>query len=345
MSPASRLFPRRRALLSLSLLALPLALHGAQASFSSAAPAPGPYDIANLTGAAQDRDNIAGDGINDGDVNDHATYVSGLDRPHQGQTFTTGDNPAGYQVRAVWIKHAGYSANQSDTWWSAPAGSDLTIRLTRPAAAGTFAFALASEPLTLTGNAPGAPNAFFPVSPRVNTADGSGVWLRIGLESPVSLYPNTRYGFDLTGTSPELFFEWLGLRDNTTEGDAYPSGSAYVGSTTAVPDQTLRPLAGDRVFLVEMSPAVEVARDGAEVFLSWGRIPGAVQKLELYRGDRPSPENRRRIAELAVLAQVYLDKLPRPDATCWYWLVVTRPDGTTETIGPVDGRAAPAWTP
>lgn len=338
----------RRPLRALAVLLLPCLLPplpAAQVSFHSAPPTPGPNDIANFVGASRDRDNIGGDGMNDGDANDSSTYISGLDRPHQGQTFATGSNPAGYQVNAVWLRHAGYSTNASSTWWCAPAGAALTVRITRPSAAGTFAFALAAEPAAITASDAGAPNALTPVSTRVNTANGTGLWLRFALAAPVTLYPNTKYGFDVAAHAPDLFFETLGQRSVGGDDAPYIGGSAYNGSSTGAADNTLNPLDGDRVFLVELSPAIDVARNGEDVFLAWSQLGGPIRRIEIHRNTRAVPEGRVRIATITTSINTFLEKVPDPTAIYWYWLVVTRPDASTEIIGPVATPSAEVWTP
>jgi hypothetical protein len=328
-----------------SILSVPA--QAAQLSYHKTEPVPGPHDVALLVGAAQDRNNVGGDGFADGDANDQSTYVSGLDRPHQGQTFTTGANPAGYQVKALWVRHAGYSpANVDSTWWCAPKGSSLTVRITRPSAAGTFAFPVSSETLVTSGAEPGAPNALSPLSVRANSPTGTGLWLRIALDQPVTVYPNSSYGFDLTGIGQEYFFELHGIRDAAASGgDAYAGGGAYHGSTTATPDLSLHPLAGDRVFMVELNPSLEVVRDGRDVFLSWAAASGPVSQIDVYRNQRPTPEGRRRITTTNTATSGYLDSLPTDDAPAWYWVDVTRVDGTKETFGPATAASGPAGAP
>ena len=231
-------------------------LDGAQLSYHTTAPSPGADDIFNLVGATRDRDNVGGDGLADGGANDASTYLSGSDRPHQGQTFRTGAHPAGYRAAAVWLRHPGYTANTSSTWWRTPVGGSLGVRVTEPAAAGTPSFALRSESLVTTGAETGAPNSLAPVAAATNTATGTGVWLRFAFATPVTLAADTLYGFDVTATSANFFLETLGVRDAAAPGgDAYPAGSAYRGSTNGAPDDSLQALAGDRVFLVELIQA------------------------------------------------------------------------------------------
>ena len=69
--------------------------------FSPTAPPVDGADIANLSGATADANNVNG-GI------DAATYVA-ANRPAQGQTFTTGANAGGYTLFAVTVQHVGYT--------------------------------------------------------------------------------------------------------------------------------------------------------------------------------------------------------------------------------------------
>src|SRR5689334_1246281 len=77
-------------------LSLAGALPAAEVSFTTDGPKPGRDDISNFKGANTENDNVGG--------GDHdATYVAD-DRPIQGQTFTTGTNSAGYELRAVTLR-------------------------------------------------------------------------------------------------------------------------------------------------------------------------------------------------------------------------------------------------
>ena len=68
--------------------------------------------------------------VNDGSIyangaaNDAFTYIA-FDRSAMGQTFITGTNGAGYQLKAVWLRHVGYTANTDMTFYMVPAGSDF----------------------------------------------------------------------------------------------------------------------------------------------------------------------------------------------------------------------------
>lgn len=233
----------------------PPAVSAATLSYQTTAPTPGANDISNFTGAAWDRDNVGGDGASDGGGNDAGTYVAG-DRPQQGQTFTTGSNAGGYRVKAIWLRHAGYTSNTATTFWRTANGAGLTVRVTNPAAAGTGNFALATETVTTSGSESGTPNTLAPVTASTSNANGTGVWVRLALSLPVTVQPNTNYGFDVTSSSSTLYFETLGIRDAASGGNPYAGGTAYNGSTNGAADNTMNPLTGDRVFLVELESVV-----------------------------------------------------------------------------------------
>jgi autotransporter-associated beta strand protein len=227
-------------------------LPAAQLSYQTTAPVLGANDVGNFVGAAKDRDNIGGNGTSDGDTNDGSTYVA-YDRAQQGQTFTTGA-ASGCQVKAVWLRHAGYSSNTVGTYWQTSNGSALTVRVTNPAMSGSSGFVLASEGVTTTGLEAGTSNALAPVG-ATNSLNGTGIWVRFAFTTPVTVQPNTQYGFDVTSNSGTFYFETLGIRDAAAGGNPYAGGSAYNGSTAGVADTTMNTLAGDRVFVVEIGPA------------------------------------------------------------------------------------------
>lgn len=233
-----------------------LAARGAVIGFSTTQPVPQAGDLSNFTGAAQDRDNVGGDGTTDGAGNDASTYVA-FDRPAQGQTFTTG--PELKSIRGIWVRHPGYSGNnpggaESDnTWYAMAAGSQITIRITHPAAAGSEGFVVSSETAVIAGTEPDV----LPPS-ATNSADGTGTWIHFVLDRPVPAAANTVYGFDLTASSG-TFFELLGIRDAAASGNPYSDGTAYTSGAGGVGDNTLTAQAGDRVFLVEMGPYATAA--------------------------------------------------------------------------------------
>jgi hypothetical protein len=73
--------------------------------------------------------------------------------------------------------------------------------------------------------------------------------------SPVSLAANTAYGFDLSGQNVG-YFEWLGISDTAVGGggNPYASGNAFnTGANGAANTTTMNPLAGDRVFALDIT--------------------------------------------------------------------------------------------
>jgi hypothetical protein len=197
----------------------------AKVSFATKAPACGASDVSNLTGANTESDNVNG--------GDHdATYIAD-DRPLQGQTFTTGTNAAGYQLRSVTLREVSF-----DTYALIP---DLTytVRVTQPAE-GKF-LRLASETATLASDAPGnLPN----LGDGGDMGMGSGKFITFTLDKVVELKPNTTYGFDVSGGTDRHYWQWDG-----TDKDVYRGGSAYSVS----PRGKVTERSGDHVFVVGMS--------------------------------------------------------------------------------------------
>jgi DUF1680 family protein len=214
-------------------------------TFSTTAPTPGPNDIYNFVGASHDGANVgSGSAFADGPANDAFTYVAG-DRPDQGQTFITANNPGGCAISSVWLQHAGYTANTALTYWEMNSGVTLTIRVTDPAKAGTAGFVLCSETYTTTGNEGWSAGAH-------SSDNGDGMWLRFAFSNPFTLAPGKTYGFDVSSPTVTAFFEWLG-----TSNEVYAGGAAYNGGILGEqggPDNACNILVGDRVFLVQLGP-------------------------------------------------------------------------------------------
>jgi alpha-D-xyloside xylohydrolase len=257
----------------LALLVLCPRIYAVTLSLGSWWPVPGPCDIYNFSGANMDMYNVYAVGnapATNGSANDAWTYVAN-DRPTQGQTFTTGSSPGGYLLTDVWVRHVGYTENTIDpntpnsngTFNQMAAGGALTLRITDPSRTGTPGFVMHSETYATTGN------EGWPAS-ALGTLNGDGRWLHFSLTTPIVLGANTTYGFDLTSvTNNNCFFEWLG--DST---NVLASGTAYNGSATGSPDDTLNPLVGDRVFLVQLTPQahptlISNQLSGNQFQLSW----------------------------------------------------------------------------
>lgn len=220
-------------------------------NFQPYGPTPTANDQFNFTGSP-DEDGNVNNGVTVGDPNnagDQFTYAAN-GQPNQGQFFTTGSNPSGYHVSAVWLEHAGYTSNAGEgngTFYNFGAGGNptFTFRLTDPTKVNSTNFAMDTETVTVTGletNNP-APGA-------ANSANGTGTWIRFGFSANgtnLTLQPNTRYGFDVMGSDGD-YFSTLGTSNNQ-----YSAGQAYNGTATAgIPDDVTNLLTGDRVFLVEM---------------------------------------------------------------------------------------------
>ncbi|MCB1129829.1 MAG: hypothetical protein KDN05_01795 [Verrucomicrobiae bacterium] len=204
--------------------------------FSPTAPPVDGADIANLSGATADANNVNG-GI------DAATYVA-ANRPAQGQTFTTGANAGGYTLFAVTVQHVGYT-----TGWDInginTAGTKARLRIGK--VSGTTFTQVISETanLNVAGNfGQGASTA------------GSGSYVTFVLDAPVTLAPNTVYGFDLgrASTGDDFYFELNG----TNASDPYAGGGAFSSGANGLADNNLTTRTEDRVFHLDM-----VAADGS----------------------------------------------------------------------------------
>jgi len=210
---------------------LAISAQAAQVAFSARTPTVGPDDISNLAGAAAENENVS-KGDND------ATYTAD-DRPIQGQTFTTGTNSAGYQLGAVTLREV-----KCETYSLIP---DLkyTIRVTKASsnALEVVATEEAEVAADLSGNIP-------TIGGGDQMGTGSGVFITFTFAKPITLKPNTRYGFDVGGGTSRHYWQVDGTVSNAyAGGEAYSSGSGGVGAAS----RTVRP--GDRVFIVALSPA------------------------------------------------------------------------------------------
>src|SRR2546426_2531743 len=188
--------------LTVSAVAFCLAMagHPAQVSFSAKAPTLGSSDISNLIGATTESENV-----NEGDHD--ATYIAD-DRPIQGQTFTTGTNFAGYQLRAVTLREVNH-----ETYALVP---DLkyAIRIIKPS--GSTLEVIDTE----TAQAAAATPENFPsIAEGAQMGTGSGRFITFTLTKSVALKPNTTYGFDVGGGSARHY--WPGGR---TAPHSYPGG-------------------------------------------------------------------------------------------------------------------------
>ena len=168
--------------------------------------------------------------MNQGDHD--ATYIAD-DRPLQGQTFTTGTNAAGYQLRSVTLREVSF-----DTYALIP---DLTytVRITQSSEGKLLS--LGSETATVASDSPGnLPN----LGDGGDLGLGSGKFITFTLDKAVGLKPNTTYGFDVSGGTDRHYWQWDG-----TAKDVYRGGSAYSVS----PKGKVTERNGDHVFVVGIS--------------------------------------------------------------------------------------------
>jgi hypothetical protein len=118
-------------------LAHPLTFNS-KITYSAAQPSGPAGSVAQWSGAAFDAANIGGSGVNadgganNGTANASTRVVNG--QPAQGQTFTTGSNPNGYDVSGLAVRLAGYTnntatgANQT-SWDLGPAHSPIIVTI------------------------------------------------------------------------------------------------------------------------------------------------------------------------------------------------------------------------
>ncbi len=202
-------------------------------------------DVANLIGAAADHDNV-GNSTADGNGNDSTTYIS-YDRAAQGQTFKTPGSALAYTLRAVTIRHTGYTSNTDATWYRMSAGGTFTIRVTDPSLGGSSAMVLSSETYAVTG----LEDNIFSVNTVSSSTNGTGTWFTFNLDTPVELAPNTLYGFDISST--DSFLETVGIKDTASGGNPYADGSAYISGSGGAGANTISAAPGDRVFIVHLN--------------------------------------------------------------------------------------------
>ena len=182
-------------LLSEAALAHPITFNSTM-TYSAAQPSGAADSVAQWSGAAFDAENIGGSGVNadgganNGTANDASTRVVN-GQPAQGQTFTTGSNPNGYDVSGVTVRLAGYTNNTASganqtSWNLGPAPSPIIVTFGK--VSGT-AYSLLSIQNFMAGGE-GTPGSGTSVN-------GPGTHLTFNLPFPVHLDPNTIYSFEL----------------------------------------------------------------------------------------------------------------------------------------------------
>lgn len=174
----------------------------ATVTVSSTAPTVDNADIANDSGASDA-------GGNNGHI--------WSNRPHQGQSFTTGSNAGGYQLNAVTLKNLNNTAG----------GATFNVVI------GT----LSGSTLTQVGSTEtGVAPSYSP-----------GNYITFTLDTPLTLSANTTYGF-LWGSNGSGFVTVNNLDDST-----YTGGTAISSGANNVPDlNNVIARNVDRVFHVDL---------------------------------------------------------------------------------------------
>ena len=95
---------------------------------------------------------------------------------------------------------------------------------------------------------------------------------------------------------------------------------------------------------VAVKGALEVARSGNEVILTWTLPEGEVRTIEIYRNTQSDVKGRGRAGTVRSNVVIFHDKVA-DDQIYWYWLKLTLPDGRNVNIGPVATPSAAVWTP
>src|SRR5436190_18760419 len=185
-----------RSLASVALvLLMAKGTNAANVSFSAVAPAPGPLDIANLSGARSENDNV--------NYGDHDAIYIADDRPIQGQTFTTGTKATGYQLQSITLREV-----NCETYCLVP-NLKYTIRVTKPSP--DKLQVLSSETCEVSASVPGN---FPSIGGGGDPGTGSGGFITFTLEKGVKLEPKTAYGFDVSGGSTRHYWQMDGTVSN-----------------------------------------------------------------------------------------------------------------------------------
>jgi alpha-D-xyloside xylohydrolase len=220
---------------------------------SASQPSTDADDAYYLPTAINDADNIGGSGISTSAGNDEDTYVA-ADRSSKGQTFTTGSNPAGYDLQSFTIQHVQWPTYLTNgTYYNLQPGDRFEVQI------GTLSGTTKSP--VYIGSAVYSGSALAnPTSPNNK---GSGTYFTFDLSSAEmpTLAPNTVCYFEIAADAGDPYFELNGSRTGT-----YAGGTAFRGNTGAdlgLIGTGVNVLAGDRAFHVDL------AKVTAPGFSSW----------------------------------------------------------------------------
>ncbi len=90
---------------------------------------------------------------------------------------------------------------------------------------------------------------------------------------------------------------------------------------------------------------LHVARNGAEVSVSWVVPAEQVRIVEIYRNTRDDVKGRNRCAALRPLPAMTVDVAPDAETPYWYWLKIIFKDGQIMNVGPAPTPSADVWAP
>lgn len=88
-----------------------------------------------------------------------------------------------------------------------------------------------------------------------------------------------------------------------------------------------------------------LARNGADVVVSWTLPPGNYRSIQITRHTQSEPRGRTGVGSVGPATTSYPDTLPDKTATYWYWIKVTQTDLTVFNVGPVISKPAEVWNP
>ncbi len=96
---------------------------------------------------------------------------------------------------------------------------------------------------------------------------------------------------------------------------------------------------------VAVTGSLEVARNENEVLLTWTLPEGDFRQIEIYRNSHQNTTGRGRVTAVRATTTLYHDVVPDLTVTYWYWVKLTRGDGSVVNIGPVPTPDPSVWTP
>jgi hypothetical protein len=91
--------------------------------------------------------------------------------------------------------------------------------------------------------------------------------------------------------------------------------------------------------------AIQVARSGADVMITWTLPAGEFKQIEIYRNTNNGAAGRTRSAAVRSETVHYMEKVPDLTVTYWYWLKLTRKTGEVVNIGPSPTPSPTVWQP